>query len=506
MPPGLGLSRLLQGCLLMSLAFGPFVLDEASGMLHRGREPVVLGRRGLALLQVLAGGNGVPVSKEELLAKVWSGRAVEDVNLTVQVAHLRKALGRTPEGSDWIVTVPRFGYRLAIDDVPSAGSVSLPMLAVLPFEYLSSDGGQQHLVNGLADELASALSRFRDFGIFSRHARPPFRSAAGATVYVLTGSVRIVAAVVRVVVMLADDTGRSLWSETFSGQIDDLLAFQDRVVRRVASTIQPHIHAAELSRSFRRPPASLDAYQLYLRGLARLYEFKAAANLEAASLLERAIAIEPDNGTYLGFCCWALEMRFGFGWPSTNADRKRCIELADRAVERSPEDASVLAHCALALQLVARQYQRGLEVAERAAAINPHDPVARLNAGLAHYIGGSLDDAYERLLYCATLQPHRAYEAMGILSNVCCAMGRHDEGLVWAHRALSINANYQSCHWVAVAVPAHLGQREEARQALANLLERHPGLTITGLSQVGPQETSREDFVLEGLRIAGLPE
>ena len=67
------------------------------------------------------------------------------------------------------------------------------------------------------------------------------------------------------------------------------------MVRRVASTIQPHIHAAELSRSLRRPPASLDAYQLYLRGLARLYEFKAAANLEAASLLERAIAYVRDQ-------------------------------------------------------------------------------------------------------------------------------------------------------------------------------------------------------------------
>jgi DNA-binding winged helix-turn-helix (wHTH) protein/tetratricopeptide (TPR) repeat protein len=498
---------LQRGQLAMRHAFGPFVLDEAGTVLCRGAETVPLGRRSLALLRALLQRNGEPVSKEQLRAEIWSGRVVEDVNLSVQVAHLRKALGRTAEGHEWVVTVPRFGYRLAASDPTDAAVGPLPMLAVLPFQNLGGDPQRQYIVDGFVDELISALSRFRGFGVFSRSARPPFVAAAGAAVYRLEGSVQVVAGVIRVVAMLADHAGRSLWSERFSGRADDLLAFEDHVVRGVASTITPRIQATELARSNRKPPASLDAYDLYLRGMARLYAFTAAANAEAIALLERAIAIEPDNGVYLGFCAWALEMRITLGWPvAPDIDDRRCVELANRAVELAGDDAVVLAHCGLALQLVGREYQRGLSVVERAVALNPNDPVALLHAGIAHYIGGRLDTALERLHACVALQPNHAYEAMGVIGNVMCTLGRFDEALASARRALAINANYEPGHWVAVAAPAQLGRLDEAKAALASMLARHPGLTLTKLTRVHPMEAAREDRLLEGLRLAGLPD
>lgn len=475
-------------------------------MLRRGTEPVPLGRRGLALLRALLQRHGEPVSKEQLRAEVWSGRVVEDVNLSVQVAHLRKALGPMPDGRDWVVSVPRFGYRLAIDAEPDTAWAPLPMLAVLPFQNLAGEAQHQYIVDGLVDELISALSRFRGFGVFSRSARPPFVPVAGAAVYRLEGSVRVVAGAIRVVAILADHAGRSLWSESFSGRADALLAFQDQVVRRVASTIEPRIQASELARSARKPPASLDAYDLYLRGLARLHGFTASANAEAIDLLERAIAIEPDNGVYLGICSWALEMRITLGWPMGAGDAARAVALANRAVELASDDAAVLAHCGLVLQLVAGEYQRGLAVVERAAALNPNDAVALLHAGIAHYLGGSLDTALVRLHAAVALQPNHAYEAMGVIGNVCCTLGRHDEALAWARRALAINANYEPAHWVAVAAPAHLGRLGEAEGALAAMLARHPGLTLARLKRVQPMEAAREALLLEGLRLAGLPD
>ena len=141
----------------MGNAFGPFVLDDERTVLYPGAETIPLGRRGFALLQVLLAHDGGPVSKEQLLAEVWPGLIVEDVNLSVQVAHLRKALGRTPDGQDWVVTVPRYGYRLLAADAAGQRASPVPMLTVLPFHNLTGDGSQQYLV----DELTSALSRFR---------------------------------------------------------------------------------------------------------------------------------------------------------------------------------------------------------------------------------------------------------------------------------------------------------------------------------------------------------
>src|SRR5262245_2732492 len=92
-------------------AFGPFRLDTEAEILFRGHEPMPLGRRAVALLRVLVERSGTPVSKDTLIAGAWPGLAVEDANLTVQIAALRRVLGEEPGGDRWIETLPRRGYR-----------------------------------------------------------------------------------------------------------------------------------------------------------------------------------------------------------------------------------------------------------------------------------------------------------------------------------------------------------------------------------------------------------
>ncbi len=92
-------------------ALGPFRLDTHSGVLLRGTEPVALGRRAVALLRAMVERPGTLVSKDALIEAAWPGQAIEDSNLTVQIATLRRALGETPGGERWIETMPRRGYR-----------------------------------------------------------------------------------------------------------------------------------------------------------------------------------------------------------------------------------------------------------------------------------------------------------------------------------------------------------------------------------------------------------
>src|SRR5258705_8557215 len=93
--------------------FGPFTLDPLRGTLVREGRPIALGAKGLSMLYALLQTPGQVLSKSALIDAAWPGLVVEESNLTVQIAALRKLLGPQPDGSDWIATVPRVGYRFS---------------------------------------------------------------------------------------------------------------------------------------------------------------------------------------------------------------------------------------------------------------------------------------------------------------------------------------------------------------------------------------------------------
>jgi TolB-like protein len=182
--------------------FGPFVFHADRMELMRDGATVPLGGRAAALLRLLLSSGGHVVAKEALLEAAWPGSIVEESNLAVQIAALREALGPQQSGQEWIVTVPRLGYRLPM---PSAAEPDLhekrrrPTLAVLPFENLSADRDQEYLVDGIVADITTALSRFSAFAVISRSSAYAYR---GRTVdvrhvgnelgvrYLLEGAVR----------------------------------------------------------------------------------------------------------------------------------------------------------------------------------------------------------------------------------------------------------------------------------------------------------------------------
>src|SRR5688572_4284642 len=96
----------------MSASFGPFAFDPKTGALSREGKAIAIGTRGASLLAALLEADGAVVGKDALIEAGWPGLTIEEGNLSVQIANLRKAMGPRPDGQDWIVTVPRVGYRL----------------------------------------------------------------------------------------------------------------------------------------------------------------------------------------------------------------------------------------------------------------------------------------------------------------------------------------------------------------------------------------------------------
>ncbi len=209
--------------------FGPFRLEADAEMLFIGTEPIALGRRAVALLRVLLERAGTPVTKDALLEAAWPGLAIEESNLTVQIAALRRIFAEVDGGTTWIETLPRRGYRYIGPPVatgsnasqqssPPLGMSDKPSIAVLPFSNLSGDPAQDYFSDGITEDIITELSRFRSLFVVARHSSFAHRGKAAdikqagrqlGVRYLVEGSVRKLGERVRVTVLTLILPGRS---------------------------------------------------------------------------------------------------------------------------------------------------------------------------------------------------------------------------------------------------------------------------------------------------------
>jgi DNA-binding winged helix-turn-helix (wHTH) protein len=148
-------------------AFGPFRLETQDNLLFRGSEPLALGRRAVALLRALVARPGALVSKESLIEAAWPGQAVEESNLTVQIAALRKVLSEVPGGDRWIETMPRRGYRFIAPVVTQDGNSIAPPPIEAKWNPMGDSppgpraGAERRQITAISCELIGALGARR---------------------------------------------------------------------------------------------------------------------------------------------------------------------------------------------------------------------------------------------------------------------------------------------------------------------------------------------------------
>ena len=236
-----------------------------------------------------------------------------------------------------------------------------PSIAVLPFANMSGDPEQEYFVDGMVEEIITALSRIRWLFVLARNSsftykgQPVDVKQVGREVgvrYVLEGSVRKGGGRVRITGQLIDAvTGTHLWADRFDGALEDVSELQDKVASSVAGVIEPALQAAETARSADRPTADLTAYDLYLRAYA-MYFSSSARFPEALRLMEQAIARDPRYGPALA---WAANCCFRLVVDRRGEDlRLKGVDFARRALEVAGDDPVVLVHAAHALAYSAR--------------------------------------------------------------------------------------------------------------------------------------------------------
>lgn len=502
------------------IAFGPFAFDTATDTLWRGGDPVPLGGRAAAVLRELLDADGAVVTKATLMERAWPDTIVEEGNLAVQVATLRKLLGTRPDGEEWIGTVARVGYRLVRDG--GGEGAGIPTIAVMPFANLSGDPGQDYFVDGIFEDVIGALSRFRTFAVVARNSSYAYKDRAvdvrevartlGAR-YLLEGSVRRADRRVRVNAQLIDGgTGAHLWAESFDGTVEDVLDFQDRITETVIGLIEPQIRLAEIQRARRKRPESLDAYDLYLQALPYMHGVRVVRPKQfdlAIELLRRAIAADPGFAPALGLLAWAHETRLTRGGvaPDGVDDAREAIELSRRALEADGNDGIVLAIAGIIRMTVAGEPVPGLALIKRARALNPNSLLIANIAGYAHFFCNEYDEAiacHARFLQLSPGLPEAFWSLTGIARSQLAA-GRIEEALAWGLRGLDASEGVDFTHCIVAAAYAHLSRPDEATAAIGRALKLWPGLSITSLLGRTGQPEGRDRVLVEGLRLAGLP-
>src|SRR5271166_2965687 len=299
------------------------------------------------------------------------------------------------------------GRALALPDKPS--------IAVLPFANMSGDPEQEYFVDGMVEEIITALSRIRWLFVIARNSSFTYKGQAvdvkqvGRELgvrYVLEGSVRKGGNRVRITGQLIDAvTGTHLWADRFDGLIEDVFELQDKVASGVAGVIEPALQAAETGRSASRPTADLTAYDLYLRGYAMFWS-SARQIPEALRLMEQAIARDPHYGPALAWaalCCQRLLLDGRSGDPE--ADRLKGAAFARRALEVGGDDPGILANAALVLAYFGEEIGAMIALLDRALALNPNYARGWLVSGTLRLFAGQPDISIEHVDAALRLSP-----------------------------------------------------------------------------------------------------
>jgi TolB-like protein/DNA-binding SARP family transcriptional activator len=513
------------------LAFGPFRLDADAGILFHGAEPTSLGRRAVAILLVLVERAGTPISKEVLVEAAWPAQAVEDSNLTVQIAAVRRIFEELADGAAWIETLPRRGYRyvgpavaaydsgLAIRALAAAALAlpNKPSVAVLPFSNLSGDPEQDYLADGMVDDIITGLARINWLFVIARNSTFTYKGRAvdvkqvGRELgvrYVLEGTVRKAGGNVRVTAQMIDaSTGAHVWAERYDRSSDDIFALQDEIALSAVGAIAPSVRRAEIDRVKRKRPDSLDAYDLVLRAQPDVDSGMPAQVTRALALLERALALEPDYALAHGnaaMCHHCLFLRSGL----QEANRAASIRHARSAIIHGQDDALALTLAGFSVGMDGHDRAAAFTALEAALAISQSSALTYILGSVILGWGGEAERAIEWSERGMRLSPFDswAFAAFDAQAMSHFLRGRYEEACRAAYRSVQTNPAHSITYVQLAGALAKLGRLEEARIAATRVLELHPTFRYARQFAGVNCAPALAASLGEALRIAGLPE
>jgi TolB-like protein len=411
--------------------------------------------------------------------------------------------------------------RTAADSNRDSPAVALPLpdrpaIAVLPFSNMSGDPEQEYFSDGISEDIITALSKLRWFFVIARNSSFIYKGKAVhmkqiadelGVRYVVEGSVRKGGDRVRITAQLNDvTTGGHIWAERYDRELADVFAVQDEITEAIVAAIEPQLYAAENFRAQRKPPDSMDAWDLVMRALSHYWRVTRQDNVVAQALLEKAIAIDPNYGQALGMLATSYTFGAHMGWEDA-ASSVQLAENAALAAIRADSEDPWARHALAYVYLFNRRFDDSLAEFELALRLNPNFSLAQAFYGLALAYSGRWEEANSAANRALRLSPRDPYWAVytGVAAYAQFVGRNYDEAIRLSREGIRQRGDFVGAYRVLTAAAGVAGQTEIARAALQELRRKQPNISLAWIASQIPfkREADRAHY-LEGFRRAGL--
>jgi TolB-like protein/class 3 adenylate cyclase len=357
-----------------------------------------------------------------------------------------------------------------------------PSVAVLPFTNMSGDPEQEYFADGMAEDIITALSRFKSLFVIARISSFTYKGRSvdikqvGRELgvrYVSEGSVRKAGGRVRITGQLIEaETNRHIWADKFDGDLEAVFDLQDMITSSVVGCIAPKVELAEIERAKSKPTDKLDSYDFIC--VARL-PFIRGPLCSTLSSTSKSIERGPEFAAAYAMAAFMLHrQQADSGLPLTADKRAEAISLAREAARLATDDAFALARCGHTLTYLAHEYDRGAALVEQAVELNPNLAVAWYSRGWVALMSDEFEranESFERMIRLSPVDPLQAHNLLG-LSLALFNLNRY-EGSASALKAMQFAANVHTLGaYIINSVRA--GHRAKNQEPVGQLLELHP--------------------------------
>jgi TolB-like protein len=512
--------------------FDNHVLDTGRGELSRGAVVVGVTPQVFDLLEYLIRNRERLVSKDDLVAAVWNGRAISDSALTTRLNAVRHAIGDSGNQQRLIKTLPRKGFRFVAVVTEEDGSASAPVsdvasalsklasvppgnpsIAVLPFVSQSGGRDEKAIAESVAEEALTELADLRWLFVAQRYASFSYAPKMAdvrqisrdlGVRYVLEGSVRRADGRARITARLIDATagaGVYIWIGRFDRRLADLLTVHDEIATAVAATIV----AAEQRRALRKRDEDLDVWETYQRGMWHMSRCEPAENELAQNVFQSAIEMDPTHGPSYGALGWSYMMAASIYSQMSIAEGCALGEpLVRKAIGLDDDDLAARARLAIAA-LLRGDLEGAFEGAEEVLSVAPSCAEALGVKGTALLYSGRRAEGRAEIAKHLKLSPRDPARPIR-LSQIAASLYLDKDYQAAAMTARQVIRQYQkhptAYRWLAASL-GQLGRIREAEETLETLRTTAPSSFEMYVSQ-RPQYCSVEHApMVAGLRKAG---
>jgi len=390
-----------------------------------------------------------------------------------------------------------------------------PSIAVLPFDNMTGDRGQEYFVDGFTEEIISSLAKISSLFVISRNSSFTYKgkpvkvqqvSDELGVRYVLEGSIQRSGDRVRINAQLIDAvSGKHLWSEHYDRDLEEIFGLQDEVILKITSALQVNLTAGEQARVWAEGTKNLEAYLRFLQGREYLLRGNRESVAMARRMAEEAIALDPgyaDAYALLG-ATYHNEVFLGTSHPKESI--AMAIELSQKALGMNGSLADARGRLGVLYSWSGR-YDEGIAEGERAVELDPNSAMANFFLSQVLRYAGRSKESIPVMQKALRLEPMAPGIYVQNLALVYFQAGDCKEALAVCDKGLKNEPNNLNSHVIRAAVYGYCGREGDAREEAIEVLRINPKFTVESYTKILPYKyQANKDLTIQGLRKAGLP-